>query len=251
MRKNNCGVVRQELDELALGQACSSSAAEHLRACAGCREFQQQQTRLRQIVGSLGTVSAPADFDFRLRARLANDSSSAAYWQFSRRGFALATVLLVFASGAFLVRNVWDRPATTGDTEVARVPQPAAPESPKVETSGPKNATQDNSGQRLVASNPEKRPQPIKNDRPSSIAARAPQRLVAEDFSSRGAEVIRAQEAVSGFEAFPLDASLDSFKVSLDDGRGNARTISVPSVSFGSQRITHTGNQFAPKRVWY
>lgn len=250
MRKNNCGVVRQELDELVLGQACSSSAAEHLRECGGCREFQQQQTRLRQIVGSLGTVSAPADFDFRLRARLANDSGSAAYWQFARRGFALATVLLVFATGAFLVRSVWDRPASTGDTEVARVPQPIVPESPKVETSSPKNATEDNSGQRLVASNPEKRTLPIKNDRTSTTAPRTPRRLVAEDFSSRGAEVIRAQEAVSRFEAFPLDASLDSFKVSFDDGRGNARTISVPTISFGSQRITHTGNQFAPKRVW-
>ena len=114
MRKNNCGVVRQELDELMLDEACSTSAAEHLRECAGCREFHQQQTKLRQIVGSLGTVSAPADFDFRLRARLANDSSSAvlAYWPFARRGFALATVLLVFATGAVLLRERFE---STGD----------------------------------------------------------------------------------------------------------------------------------------
>src|SRR5687767_2891290 len=139
MRKNNCGVIRKELDELMLDEACSSSAAAHLRECAGCREFHQQQTKLRQIVGSLGMVSAPADFDFRLRARLANDSSSAAYWQFARRGFALATVLLVFATGAFLVRNVLDRPATIGEEAVSSNPQPAVPESPKqIETSAPK-----------------------------------------------------------------------------------------------------------------
>ena len=245
MRKNNCGVVRQELEELMLDETCSSSAAEHLRECGECSEFHQQQTRLRQIVGSLGTVAAPADFDFRLRARLANDSSSAAYLPLLRRGFALATVLLVFATGAVLVRNVLNQPATN-DGMVTSTPQPAViPEPPKkVETNDP------NKGQQVVASNPEKRPKTIKHERASSTASRAPRRLVAEDFSSQRAEVISGQEAVSGFEAFSLDASLQLFKVSLDDGRGNARTISVPTISFGSQRMLQTGNQFAPKRVW-
>ncbi|HKP82759.1 MAG TPA: hypothetical protein VJT69_12095 [Pyrinomonadaceae bacterium] len=247
MRKNNCGVVRQELDELSLDEACSSSTAAHLRECGECREFQQQQTRLRQIVGSLGTVAAPADFDFRLRARLANDSNSASYLPIMRRGFALATVLAVFATGAFLVRNVWNRPATTGVASTGNQPA-AVPESPKqVE---PSKATQDNtSRQQLAVSNPEKHPQTVKNDRPLSTTPKSPRRLVAEDFSSKGATVISGQEAVSGFEV-PLDASLQSFKVSLDDGRGNARTISVPTVSFGSERMLQTGNQFAPKRVW-
>jgi len=243
MRKNNCGVVRQELDELMLDETCSSSAAAHLRECGECREFQQQQTRLRKIVGSLGTVAAPADFDFRLRARLANDSSSAAYLPLMRRGFALATVLVVFATGAFLVRNVWDRPATVVSTQ-----QPVAvPEQPKqVE---PIKPSQENSEHQVVASNPEKRPQPVRNERRLSAESKTPRRLVAEDFSSQRAEVISRQEAVSGFD-IPLDASLQSFKVSLDDGRGNARTISVPTISFGSERMLQPGNQFASKKVW-
>lgn len=245
MRKNNCGVVRQELDELTLDETCSSSAAAHLRECGECREFQQQQTRLRQIVGSLGTVAAPADFDFRLRARLANDSSSAAYWPLMRRGFALATVLVVFATGAFWVRNVWDRPATVVSTQQ---PAGAIPEPPKqVE---PSKESQNTSEHQVVASNSEKHPQPIKNERPLSATSKTPRRLVAEDFSSKGAQVISGQEAVSSFEVIPLDASLQSFKVSLDDGRGNARTISVPTISFGSERMLQTGNQFAPKRAW-
>jgi hypothetical protein len=248
MRKNNCGVVRRELDELMLDEACSTSAAAHLRECGECREFHQQQTRLRQIVGSLGTVSAPADFDFRLRARLASDSNTVAYLPLMRRGFALATVLLVFATGAFLVRNVMDRSGTeNGVVSTNNQPSPV-PEPPKqVET--PKES-QNNSGQQLVASRPEKHPQPVKNERPQSTTSRTPRRLVAEDFSSQRAEVISGQEAVSGFEAIPLDASLQSFKVSLDDGRGNARTISVPTISFGSQRMLQTANQFAPKRDW-
>ena len=73
MRKNNCEVIRQELDELMLDENSSAAVTEHLRECAACREFNEKQTKLRQIVGSLGTVSAPPDFDFRLRARLANE----------------------------------------------------------------------------------------------------------------------------------------------------------------------------------
>jgi hypothetical protein len=61
---------------------------------------------------------------------------------------------------------------------------------------------------------------------------------------------MRVKEGENAFEAFSLDASLDSFKVSLDDGRGNARTISVPTISFGSQRMWQTSNQLAPKRAW-
>ncbi len=74
MREKQCEVIRRELEEVALNDEFSGAAAEHLRGCADCREFQRQQTKLRQIVGSLGTVNAPADFDFRLRARLAADS---------------------------------------------------------------------------------------------------------------------------------------------------------------------------------
>jgi hypothetical protein len=244
MRENICSVVRQELDELKLSETGSASAIEHLRECAACREFHQQQTKLRQIVGSLGTVSAPADFDFRLRARLANDSSSAGLtWLFMRRGFALATVLLVFATGAVLMRNVLNRPAR--EEVVTTTNQPAVvPEPPKqVETKTPEVNP-------LIATHSDKRPQTIKSERPSAIVARAPRRIVAEDFSSTRAEVISGQEPASEFDGFPLDTSLQSFKVLLDDGRGNARTVSVPTVSFGSQRMLQTGNQFVPKRVW-
>jgi hypothetical protein len=98
----------------------------------------------------------------------------------------------------------------------------------------------------LLASSPERRPQPVRNERP----ARIKRPLVAEDFSSQRAEVITAREPAVEFEVLPLDSSLQSFKVSLDDGRGNARTISVPTISFGSQRMLQTGNQYASKRDW-
>lgn len=244
MRKTNCEVIRQELDELMLGETSSAAVVEHLRECAACREFNEKQTRLRQIVGSLGTVSAPPDFDFRLRARLANDAGGATFhfWPLARRGLAFAVVLFVFVMGAFLVRSVFKRPvenkqvATTDQHSTTPAPQPVQ----TVESREQPNAPQ------LFASSPERRPQPIRNER--SVRIKRP--LVAEDFSSEGARLYNGREAMDVFEVAPLDSSLQSFKVSLDDGRGNARTISVPTISFGSQRMLQTGNQYASKRDW-
>ena len=244
MRKNNCEVIRQELDELMLDETSSARVVEHLQECAACREFNEKQKRLRQIVGSLGTALAPPDFDFRLRARLANDANGAAFhfWPLARRGLAFAAVLLVFVIGAMLVRNVFNRPvenkqvATTDNTPPA--PQPVQTVAPQEQQPAPAPP--------LLASSPERRPQPVRNER----TARIKRPLVAEDFSNERAPHYNRSEPVTEFEVLPLDSSVQSFKVSLDDGRGNARTISVPTISFGSQRMLQTGNPYASKRDW-
>ena len=241
MTKNNCEAIRQELDELMLDETSSVAIVEHLRECAACREFNEKQTRLRQIVGSLGTVSAPPDFDFRLRARLANDAGSATFhfWPLARRGLAFAAVLLMFVVGAMLLRTVFNRPEehkqlATSDQHNNTPVHPVAP------TQAPTFSLP------LPASSPERRPQIVRNERPSRIK----RPLVAEDFSNERAPVYSGREPAATFEVMPLDSSLQSFKVSLDDGRGNARTISVPTISFGSQRMLQNGNQYASKRDW-
>jgi hypothetical protein len=242
MRKNNCEVVRRELDELMPGEPCSAGATEHVRECASCREFHDQQTKLRQIVGSLGTVEAPADVDFRLRARLAQSNGSSVYWPFARRGLAVAAMLIVFAIGAVVVRNVMKQPATEG--EVAQQPQVHQPVKRDEVTPVMKE---------------EKKPEQVvagiaNSDQPISRKGLRPRAdynkraLATIDSSFERATVISGTEPVG--VSFPIDASVQSFKVSLDDGRGNARTISVPTISFGSQRIVQGGNQFAPKRDW-
>ena len=255
MRKNNCELIRRELDELMLDETCSSDAVEHLRDCGACREFHEKQTKLRQIVGSLGTVAAPADFDFRLRARLANESSSAAShfnfvaWPVLRRGLAAAGLLLVFATGAFVVRNILNGPPTVTDTaKESPVPQVRETKTP-VEAITP--VVPDVHKQDVVTTGPNKRLQKSKLDRSTQVAIRNTRPLATLDSSSTGANVLKGVEPGGMSAAFPIDASsLQTFKVSVDDGRGNAKTISVPTISFGSQRLMQNANHFAPKKVW-
>ena len=244
MKKNNCEMVRRELDELMIGEECSSAAAEHLRNCAPCREFYEQQTKLRQIVGSLGTIEAPADFDFRLRARLAQRNGSSIHWRWVSRGLAAVAVVLLLITAGALVRNLMKQPAHVDYT--AQQPEVSQPVEPARIT--PK-ADDENQPLPVVVRNIEEAPSRIqKGDRRRFEYNKQP--LATRESTSIRAEVVNGATPVGVSAAFPIDASNQTFKVSLDDGRGNAKTISVPTISFGSQRIVQSGNQVAPKRVW-
>ena len=237
MRKNNCKLIRRELDELMLGEAWSAAATEHLRECAECREFHVQQTKLRKIVGSLGTVEAPADFDFRLRARLAKGASSAPiYWRLVRSGLVVAATVIIVATGVVVVRDAMRQGENIG--EVARKPEVHQPVKPD-QASG--IVKEEKKPDQVVATIRKVRPtQAEYKKRPLSSFA----------ISSTRASVLNGTVPAGMSTAFPIDSSAQSITVSLEDGRGNAKTISVPTVSFGSQRIVQGGNQFAPKRDW-
>lgn len=256
MRKNICEEIRRELDELTLDETCSTTTIEHLRGCGACREFHEKQTKLRQIVGSLGTVSAPADFDFRLRARLANESGSVSHFSFLssfmsepvlRRGLVAAVLLLVLANVAFLLRTVVKH--RMASEELAKQQRTAAQQSETAksqETAPPQ--TQETPKHDDVAVIPTEQPQKRRTERPRHVASPSRRQLATLDFASTRAEVINGADPSY---AFPIDASsVQYFKLSVDDGRGNAKTISVPTISFGSQRLMQNANQVAPKRVW-
>jgi hypothetical protein len=245
MKDKQCELIRRELEELTLNEDLSAGIAEHLGACADCREFEQRQRKLRQIVGTLGTVNAPADFDFRLRARLVADSQAPTfrYWSFAVKGLATAAAIAVFAVGAFVV---WQR-AHRAPPAVAVVPRQQEQPAPRHQakpvespgTAGPVIA--DNKPPRKVERQP----------RELQAAIRPKRSLVTVDSSSTRADLEgRARLATGTLAIFPIEASSQSVRVSLDDGRGNARIVSFPGVSFGSQRAPVIGNQFAPKNVW-
>ena len=250
MKDRQCEVIRQEFEDSALDEEFSATVTNHLESCPDCREFQRQQIKLRQIVGSLGTVNAPADFDFRLRARLAADADKPTFrfWAMTARGLATAAVILVFGVGAVVI---WQRMQEPAPATIAVAPQqPAQPvESPRHEE-GNRQASSLAHGRETTPVIADNTTLPRKLDRPR--VPKHKQAISAVDFSNEGANVVSNTRPMPDSSAiFPIEASLQSLKVSLDDGRGNARTISFPTVSFGSQRVLTTGNQFAPKGgVW-
>jgi hypothetical protein len=97
----NCKEFRREFEELEMDERPSLAAEAHTETCAACRAFHVEQLSLRRLVGSLGTVSAPPDFDFRLRARiLAAESNRQAL---NRARFAPGLKAIAFAASFVLL----------------------------------------------------------------------------------------------------------------------------------------------------
>lgn len=97
----NCKKCRREIDETDKDQRISDEALAHVAACTPCRTFRAERIALREMVGSLGVVSAPADFDFRLRARLAAEKS--VHPSLARRIFAPTSHAIAIAAAFVLI----------------------------------------------------------------------------------------------------------------------------------------------------
>lgn len=249
MKRIDCSNIRQEIEEAASGELLAAPAREHLRNCGACATFGKEQQQLKEMVASLGGVEAPADFDFKLRARLAASHSSVRGISgngFGLRSIAFATLLLLFGF-AVVVMNMRSRTTESGLVAQAPASETTNASGAQISKNGPaeeKPAPSD------VAVN-----QPVKDAVPTGVQAgsragtpnkrggsSAPQfvarngRVKATDLSATAAPVFRPETAM-GSAVFPLGTPYQSLKVSVDDGRGNSRTVSLPTVSFGSSRV--------------
>lgn len=258
MRNMNCRSVRREIEEVASDGLLSFSANDHMRNCLECRTFSEERLKLREMLSSLGAVAAPDDFDFRLRARLANQKRGGIQpfvmrnMSFGFRSAAFATILLLIGSAFLLVRlsgssnsslsaKDTKSASTTIDNSVNEQPGKRGSE-PGTEIAAGPQTDQPRVGETNMNSVPVREQRGAKRrvgSREQVAAMRHNPRLITRDLSSTAAPVLRQTDpmAANGSSVFPIGASFQSLKVSLDDGRGSSRTISLPSVSFGSQRV--------------
>lgn len=65
----NC---REFLNEFEERVALSEAATLHVKDCAGCKKSSAVQARIWEMIDGLNPVGAPKDFDFRVKARIAN-----------------------------------------------------------------------------------------------------------------------------------------------------------------------------------
>jgi hypothetical protein len=241
MSNKQCNETRRQLDELTLDELAANSL-DHLATCPDCTEFHAKQTRLRQLVGSLGMVSAPPDFDFKLRARIAQDEANRGFRWFElpalRAGLVSAALLLVVA----VLFVGFNRSSRVDIPSVAiREHQPAAPRE-----LNPPFLIDDPSSDSVATlpSTPSVKNQDEKPIKRYSAAQTGKKGLATIEYSSARAPVLGDGAPKDG-EVFPIATNGEPFRISVEDKSGNARVITVPTVSFGSQRVM--SNQFVSK----
>jgi hypothetical protein len=240
----NCQNVRQEVDETAPGDLLSAFARRHMSACRDCRAFSEEHQKLQDILSSLGTIEAPGDFDFRLRARLAGEKASNAHFplsfanlSFGVRAAAVAALLVVFASVAFFnfkpsSNNSLVADNSTPSTKAVDGKATPVAVAPVVVDARPVAANEGN----VV---------PRRGVRPrlgAFATAQNTPRIGTRVMGSTPAPIIKASDLNASAADYPIGSSAQPMRVSLDNGRGSSRTISLPPVSFGSQRVLAQGS---------
>ena len=113
MEAMNCQACRIEIEETETSQSLSVEARAHAETCLPCRAVRDEHRALRRLVGSLEAVSAPPDFDFRLRARLAGVGGED-HRRFTWRRFApyaslvgITASLVLAVAAAVVYKQVW------------------------------------------------------------------------------------------------------------------------------------------------
>lgn len=234
MRTMNCQNVRRIIEAADRGELLGVAAVEHISACPACEKFNDEHLKLRDIVSNLGTVKAPDDFEFRLRARLARANAQGTQPTLNRlnlgfRSVAFASLMVVFV-GAMLVINLRSpeqTPVVTKDTPAA---SPIAAATPFQQPTGAPGIT---------GFTPTVDRVPVRR---ATGKTKQVGRTGTRDMASAPARVLRPGEMTARASDFPIDTSAQPVRVSMDDGRGSSRTISVPRVSFGSQRVLSQSN---------
>jgi len=261
---SDCKVFRTEIEEAAEGGALGPRAAAHVESCAACGEELRGREALRGLVRGLGRVEAPADFEYRLRARMARSKPGGGHRAFGGlfpvSGLAWAAVavcVLSVTAAVYLRQTSPAKQNAPSAVESAGIPQASA--SPKATQSNNvvQTATQRNEqadGRQtaaVVASKPSDLTQRASNvkraasqPRDRELAAREPKGEPAQggsvDMAVRGARIqlpfmssanggaLRAQA-----QGIRLGTTAGTLRVALRDERG----VLVPmrSVSFGSQ----------------
>ncbi len=257
----NCQKCKIEIEEKDLRRDSLSGAAEaHLEACTSCRVFGEERLALRRLVGELEKMPAPADFDFRVRARMAAEMGARAprpgWFNFSPAALSwpLAGCLaLVISASVYLQQRPSDTSVSLREQTIASSPAPkvvevainttergnAAPAIPSIDPPTSKTLL------------PQRRRTLPERANANWRALTRTVQMPSEESNSSGITGAPVRFAATGAakvesEMIPLQLTTPErpLKVLLRDTEGVERTISVDSVSFGSRDVIGRGATF-------
>ncbi|HEV2861101.1 MAG TPA: hypothetical protein VGX48_08850 [Pyrinomonadaceae bacterium] len=233
----NCKSCRQEIEEAAGRAELGRPAEAHLAACGACRDFLKERAALVGLVGGLGRVAAPDDFDVRLRARMASrrDGGRGHFgFNFAMAPAFAAAAAFVFVVGLAAVLYYGRgpsavRPVAQQEQPAANAPAPAAAPSP----SGPVGAERASVGAEIKKGTTLARP---------AVAPRRRELSRKETAKAAVAETLDyTVRATPPSLIIPVGTSSDSMRVVVRNEDGSPRVVSVRSVSFGAQQLIASG----------
>lgn len=263
---SDCKVFRREIGGAAGRTDLGAGAAAHADTCRACGEALREREAVRGLVRSLGKVEAPADFEFRLRARMAAANGA------GRRGplgglrpayrfapAAFAAVLLLVAATLYLRQGARTDGGGAAPSGVARevvnnaaVQTPAPPAQTglkEVATARVSEADRANEEGRVNeagrAEGPKARISRASAPRPRQSARRVTE--VARGAAGAGqpaalnttvASVSSAEVVIPGRALpFTMETGATPLRLVMRDGRGAARVVPLLPVSFGAQDL--------------
>jgi hypothetical protein len=252
MKENDCKAIRREIEENDLGSELDSAVMDHLRGCSGCRAFYESDNKLRRTMAGLVPVEAPADFDFRVRARIANEQPSRNYFSIGNLSLAnpsVAAVALVLLVGGMFVWTNFRTTKPANEVATGKAPDPTGPKMTEASQNTVPPGDLQRPSEAAVHSTTASNLTNSQNSKRVNVQFGGPKgnrRLASEELSNSGAAVFRKEDSAGDARA-ALSFPLQTLKVSVDDGSGVSRTISIPTVSFGSQRtVAGTASSFQP-----
>src|SRR5215471_53965 len=240
MSGNICRDVRREIDQSELGQALSGPSDAHIRGCAACTGFRDERARLRELVGGLPPVTAPPDFEMRLRARIARERDLPKQpfifrLVMSTPAIVVTAVLVVVVAAVVFIgqmnRSQNTQLASGNGNQPVKAPVVVAPDQPSgpVPSTTPQDIDSGKAKQPVIAQRTTPRTNVAVNVAPT-----------ATDSEVRGAPTVRMSERAGEVS---LNAPANPLVVTVYDEHGTARKIQLPPISFGSQRLADSRQQ--------
>lgn len=251
---SDCKAYRPEIAEAAGRGDLGGAARAHAESCRDCGESLREHESLRRLVSGLGKVEAPADFEFRLRARMAAARSAGRRGPFGglRAAYALAPVavaaLFLVVTASLYFRQAARTQPRTGPAAAREVAGGAAGTRPAAPPAQP--AEKLSSAGQVTEAYAAKAPKPHAARIQRRRAAPRGAGEVAQGTKGEGraaalnttvasfnsAEVIRGHTMM-----IPLDTVAAPLRVVLRDERGAERLLPLRSVSFGAQELIARG----------
>ena len=237
----DCKTYRSEIEESANG--LSDVTRAHAESCSACGEFLRVSETLRRLVGGLEKVEAPADFEFRLRARMAARRGTRGGRPFNGRGNlygfgAVAAALCFLAVLASLYFRQSQRLTPGGEARNnARAEVTIKSDQPQVadiSKSGTTTTTaSDNINKRAAAATKSKDvvTRSVVRQRLREVARAGDVRKVSAN------NTLIASATSAPVISLTLGNSPETLRVVLRDEHGAARVVPVRAVSFGSQEL--------------